>query len=57
MPMLMTYLHEGVGDEDDMHAVEHRRNDGMPQTHLSLEILKKRKHSFKNGSVEMSLRV
>ena len=31
-------LHQGVGDEDDVHAVEDRGQDGVPEAGLALEV-------------------
>ena len=42
MRFSLNYLHECVRNEDDVHAVEHGGDDGMPETDLTFEILKRK---------------
>ena len=42
MRFSLNYLHECVRNEDNVHAVEDGGDDGMPETDLSFEILKRK---------------
>jgi hypothetical protein len=40
----LPYLHQGIGDEDDVHPVEDGRDDGVPESDFAFEVLQ-RHHS------------